>query len=435
MTRFDPLFFAKQNVLRCINCGHETALLAERLFKCPDCGGLYDVIHPATSLKINFGERFVPRSNAYDQTKGSGVWAFQELVLPGVPSKDIVSLGEKFTIVKISGHLHEWIGGDLDLWMIAEGISPSGSFKDYGMTVLATLAKLAGASAIMCASTGDTSAAAAAYAAAAGLQCVVLLPKGQVSAAQLVQPLAYGATVIEVPGDFDACMRILQELVANYGVYPANSLNPARIEGHQSTVFNAWLRFGRKLPEWFVVPLGNGSNTSSVGKGLRALGGTAKILSVQPEHAAPLADSFARAGGWNGNLNPERWTEEYSPVQAGQTIATAAKIGNPVSFQKVMREIEYHGGGVTSVSDALAREAMFAAGASGHMVCPQTGLALAGLKWAVAQGHVSSGARVSLISTAHGLKFTGDFLPQGDQLVGVTLDEASTTAAARAMGL
>lgn len=349
-------------------------------------------------------------------------------------------------IVPVTGALVDWVGGDLELYLALQGLTPSGSFKDFGMTVAITTALLAGVPFVICASTGDTSAAAAAYAAAAGIPCYVFLPKGKVSAAQLVQPLAYGAKIIEVNGDFDDCMRIVQELVEHHGAFPVNSLNPARIEGHQVTAFNSWLQLGHILPDWFVLPLGNGSNTSSVGKGQRTLRKwllshgedvlTSRILAVQPENAAPLGNSFHAAGGWEeGSTSLALWRAQYQPVVAGDTIATAARIGKPVSYAKVMREIMCHGGGVTSVSDSAARQAMFAAGASGHMVCPQTGLALAGLRWAVETGQVKPRSRVVAVSTATGLKFSPDFEPPKGSPFATSLDSATTSEAAKIIGL
>lgn len=274
-----------------------------------------------------------------------------------------------------------------------------------------------GIKAVGCASTGDTSAMAAAYAAAAGIKCFVILPKGKVTAVQLAQPLVHGASVITLPGDFDDCMKVMQALVRDYGAFPANSLNPTRIEGHQATVFLTAQYFGWTLPDWFAVPIGNGSNSSSVGKALRllanfGLASQAKILGCQSEAAKPLARSWnlASQGKWtprpydSGFL--ENWQKLYREVGVGETTATAARIGRPVSRAKVMREIIASGGAMQIAPEVDLNEAVAVCGRDGHFVCPQTGIALDGVRQAVARGWIKKGARVVVVSTATGLKFT-----------------------------
>jgi threonine synthase len=423
---FDVVAFESENWFQCMDCGRKAAILAERRFRCPDCGGLYDVEHrfswakgegntPSMAYR-DFADYRRSRSAVHnngllpDHRRHSDVWAFDNLVMPRTPR--LVTLGERITFVPAGRHLRHWLGygesvADVDLAL--EGLSPTGSFKDFGGAVLASVAWCAGAKSLVCASTGDTSAMAAAYAAAAGLKCLVLLPEGHVSPVQLVQPMAYGAKIILVPGDFDACMAIMRELIESYGAYPANSVNAVRIEGHQATVFNAWqyLPFNQ-MPDWIVAPVGNGSNISGVGKGQRVLKAlnyvskTSRLLGCQAEHAAPLARSWRRFGQ-GGDI--EAWRAGHEAVQAGATLATAQKIGNPVSAAKVMREISSSDGRMATASDAEIIEAIRVCGSDGHFVCPQTGVALAGLRDARMHENVTKDESVLIVSTAAGIKF------------------------------
>jgi threonine synthase len=416
-------FNIDQTWLTCINCGYKTDLLEERKFRCPRCGDLYDIEHDFASQgkSLNqYSALFDSRVSAealqkQDAKYHSGVWRFQEWIMPFMPEGMIVSLGEgNVPIVRAGKNLQSWIGNDIEVSIIMEGMTPTGSFKDFGGTVLMSVAKAAGIKNVCCASTGDTSAMAAAYAAAAGIQCAVILPQGKITPVQLAQPLVHGAKVILLPGDFDACMKVMQDLVTMYGVYPANSLNPARIEGHQATVFLIAQYFGWKYPEWIAVPIGNGSNCSSVGKALRLVKRfgarkTSKILGCQSEAANPLAKA------WNSVMEEDRdevcaplekWKSSYKPIKVGETTATAARIGDPVSRDKVMREITDSEGAMQMASEHDLNEAVAICGKDGYFVCPQTGIALAGVRNARKQGWIRSGSRVVVVSTATGLKFT-----------------------------
>lgn len=412
------LFSMDQTWLQCIRCGYRADLLKERKFRCPECGDLFDVQHnfdrvDPNLLRRSFETSSVLSANLHDWQR-SGIWRYKGLIMPFMPSEYIVTLGEgNVPIVRAGKHLRRWIDGGIDLWLILEGMTPTGSFKDYGGTVMMTVAKAAGIKALGCASTGDTSAMAAAYAAAAGITCFVILPQGQVTPVQLAQPLVHGAKVITLPGSFDDCMRVVQDLVANHGAYPANSLNPARIEGHQATVFQLAQFFGWNLPDWIAVPVGNGSNSSSIGKGIRTLkdlnlvlGKGSRILGAQSLAANPLADAWERASTDTGGTLAERWEKLYRPIKVGQTVATAARIGDPVSQAKVMREVNLSGGAVLTAAERMLREAVAVCGKDGHFVCPQTGTALATVKRAVVRGLIKPGQRVVVVSTATGLKFT-----------------------------
>ncbi|MBI4089074.1 threonine synthase [Candidatus Kaiserbacteria bacterium] len=406
-----------------MDCNSTAPLYGATRFRCPDCGGLYDVCHQfeiqpseAPYWKIVFDRRCL--QDHHDIQSQSGVWRFHELVMPSLSEEHIVTLGEGIMPMWRAGNnLRKWIGGGLDLWLMPEGLAPTGSFKDFGGTVMISVAKASGVTAIGCASTGDTSAMAAAYAAAAGMTCAVVLPRGWVTAVQLAQPIAHGAKVITVPGSFDDCSRIVQELVAAGRMFPANSINPSRIEGHQATVFLAVQFFGWEMPDWFVVPVGNGSNSSSIGKGMRTLRDLGfvhhigRILGVQSAAANPLAQSWSVASGMNRNPPStndfaDLWKTAYMPRdKLGDTVATAARIGAPVSYKKVIREITASNGAVLTASEESLIEAVLIAGSDGHFVCPQTGTALSGLRDAVSRGLVQSRERVVVVSTAAGIKF------------------------------
>jgi threonine synthase len=416
-------FNKEQTWLSCIRCSHKTDLLDERKFRCPQCGDLYDIEHDFAlagktlgQYQKTFDSRISAGSSRMDGARyHSGVWRFQEWIMPFMPENRIVSLGEgNVPIVRAGKNLQAWVGEDIELYIILEGMTPTGSFKDFGGTVMMSVAKAAGIENVCCASTGDTSAMAAAYSAAAGIHCAVILPKGKITPVQLAQPLVHGAKVILLPGDFDACMKVMQELVTRYGVYPANSLNPARIEGHQATVFLIAQYFGWECPDWIAVPVGNGSNCSSVGKGLRLLkrfsmDRTSKILGCQSEAANPLAKSWNSAKSHadsEDDVRLEQWKSCYKPIPVGETTATAARIGDPVSRDKVMREITSSCGAMQVAAESDLNEAVAICGKDGYFVCPQTGIALAGVRNARRLGWIRNGSRVVVVSTATGLKFT-----------------------------
>lgn len=404
---------AIQSYLRCMKCHAEVPLYGTTQFVCP-CGELYDVLHFGVDyegLKKTFDARTLPSNQCVRHN--SGVWRFHELVMPTLAPEEIISLGEgQMPFWQAGNKLRTWVGGGLDLWIMPEGLTPTGSFKDFGGTVAISVAKKSGVKAIVCASTGDTSAMAAAYAAKAGIACAVVLPKGKVTAVQLAQPIAHGAKVIVVPGVFDECMRVVRELVESQRAFPINSMNPTRIEGHQATVFLAAQFFGWQMPDAFVVPVGNGSNSSSIGKAVRKLYNArlvedvgTKLVGVQSAAANPLAKSWESVQF--GNIaDPTAWLNAYQPTnQLGLTTATAALIGKPVSYAKVMREINASRGAVLTATEQELNQAVLVAGSDGHFVCPQTGTALAGLRQAVRRGIVKSGQRVVVVSTATGLKF------------------------------
>ncbi len=398
----------KNTYLECINCGFKTDLLEERKFRCPRCNDLFDVVHNIPYLSVPLWiEKF--NSRKYSPKDNSGVWRFKEWIMPEILDSDIVSLGEGIVpIVPAGPNLKKWIGNDIDVWLILEGQSLTGSFKDFGMTVLMSVAKAAKVRAIICASTGDTAPAAAAYASVAGIPCTVVMPK-ITPLSQILQAKLFGAKIILQPGPFDECMDVVKRL----NIYLANSMNPSRVEGHQATVFLTAQFFGWQLPDWYVVPVGNGSNCSSIGKALRLMKkqgfkAGSKIIGCQSEAANPLYLSWRMAGGYKATRG--NWEATYKPVSVGETIATAARIGNPVSYRKVIREIIASKGSMMEVSEKELTEGVMVYAKDGYFSCPQTGEAIASTKKAAEIGLIKPGERVVIVSTATGLKFTQPFL-------------------------
>jgi len=296
------------------------------------------------------------------------------------------------------------IGVD-DLWVKQCGNSHTGSFKDLGMTVLVSMVKQMisdgqNVPAVACASTGDTSAALAAYAAAAGIQAVVFLPKDKISAAQLLQPLANGALVLSLETDFDGCMALVQEICVKENIYLANSMNSLRVEGQKTISFELVQQFDWEVPDWIVIPGGNLGNVSALGKGfreMRAIGLIDKmprIAVAQAAQANPLYLSYL------ANF------DSFEAISAQATLANAIQIGNPVSKEKAIDSLKFFGGVVEQATEQELADASARADRTGLFTCPHTGVAFAALFKLVDRGVVKKTDRVVVISTAHGLKFT-----------------------------
>jgi threonine synthase len=290
------------------------------------------------------------------------------------------------------------------LWVKQCGNSHTGSFKDLGMTVLVSMVKqmIAHGSpvqAVACASTGDTSASLAAYAAAAGIPAVVILPRGKITTAQLVQPLANGATVLSLDTDFDGCMAIVQRLAAEQRVYLANSMNSLRLEGQKTVAVEIVQQFDWQVPDVIIIPGGNLGNVSALAAGfdmMEALGITTRrprLVVAQAQSANPLYLAYQR-----------NWA--FEPVVAKPTLASAIQIGNPVSVQKAIRALQRYDGVVEQASEQELADAAAEADRTGMFNCPHTGVALAALKKLVARHEIEPGQRVVVVSTANGLKFT-----------------------------
>jgi threonine synthase len=381
--------------------------LDQVIYRCPRCGGLLEVVHDLAALRARtateWKELFATRWRSTDEPWGSGVWGKREWVAPELEVRHIVSMPEGVTpLVRVPKFAAALGLGDVRVKQC--GTSHTGSFKDLGMTVLISMVKQMIASgrairAVACASTGDTSAALAAYAAAAALRAVVILPRGKISTAQLVQPLAAGALVLAIDTDFDGCMHLVQELADREGVYLANSMNSLRVEGQKTVAIELVQQLGWEVPDWVVIPGGNLGNVSALGAGfelLLALGLADKrprICVAQAAHASPLYASY-RAG----------WAD-LVPVKARPTLASAIQIGNPVSFGKAVRALRAFGGVVEIASEAELADASARADRDGLFTCPHTGVALAALIKLAARGAITRDQRVVVISTASGLKF------------------------------
>ncbi len=392
---------------RCIAGCPGSYPLDQVIYRCPRCGDLLEVVHDVDALralsagdwKHLFGERWHSVDAPYD----SGVWGKHEWVAPSLGAEHIVSFGEGGTHLTRIPRFAAALGlGDVRVKQC--GTSHSGSFKDLGMTVLVSMVKqmIAGGQqlrAIACASTGDTSAALAAYSAAAGIRSVVILPRGKISTAQLVQPLAMGSLVLAIDTDFDGCMRLVQELAAKEGVYLANSMNSLRLEGQKTVAIEIAQQLEWDVPDWIVIPGGNLGNVSALGAGFEmmlALGLVTKrprICVAQAANAAPLYASYK--AGWAA----------LEPVKAQPTLASAIQIGNPVSFAKAVRALRAFDGVVEIATEAELADAAARADRHGLFTCPHTGVALAALEKLAARGEITRDQRAVVISTASGLKF------------------------------
>jgi threonine synthase len=335
---------------------------------------------------------------------GSSVWGKREMVCPDVEDENVVSTFEGGSNLFWAERLGREIGVP-DLWVKQCGNSHTGSFKDLGMTVLVSMVRQMRAEgqtipAVACASTGDTSAALAAYCAVAGIQAIVFLPKNKVSTAQLIQPIAHGALTLSLDTDFDGCMALVQEICSRHHIYLANSMNSLRIEGQKTISIELLQQFDWEVPDWVIIPGGNLGNVSALGKGfllMRDLGIIDKlpqIVCAQAARANPLYQSYLKD------------FKDFQPIQAQPTLASAIQIGNPVSVQKAIRTLQTFDGIVEQATEDELANACARGDRTGLFNCPHTGVALAALFKLVDRGVIGAQDRVVVISTAHGLKFT-----------------------------
>ena len=394
--------------LECVRgCGRRYSIY-DVVYRCEDCGGLLDVEHDLDALKgrsaAGWMRLFDQRVHSNEWPYGSGVWGKKEWVCPQIDHENIVSMYEGHTNCFWAERLGREIGLP-DLWVKMCGNSHTGSFKDLGMTVLVSVVRQMVRDgkpirAVACASTGDTSAALAAYAAAADLPAVILLPRGKVSTAQLVQPLANGALVLALDTDFDGCMRVVQELTQDPTIYLANSMNALRMEGQKTVGIEIVQQFDWEAPDWIVIPVGNLGNVSALGKGMlmmKELGlidRLPRIACAQAERANPLYLSYLTG------------FEQYRPVQAQKTLASAIQIGDPVSYERAVKVLRQFDGVVEQASEDELANAAARADRTGMYCCPHTGVALAALFKLLDRGVIRPQERVIVLSTAHGLKFT-----------------------------
>jgi threonine synthase len=379
------------------------------MYTCPSCGGLLEVHHDVEALRDRTADEWKMllerRAGTSVFPYGSGVWGLREWVMPDLRDENVVSMYEGNTNLFWAERLGREIGVP-DLWVKLCGNSHTGSFKDLGMTVLVSVVKqmmAGGASpvkAVAAASTGDTSAALAAYAAAAGIPSIIFLPSGKVSTAQLIQPVANGAHVLALDTDFDGCMRIVKEVTQDNSIYLANSMNSVRIEGQKTVGIEIVRQFDWEAPDWIIIPVGNLGNISALYKGMKLMQDLG-IITKMPRLAAAQADKANPF--YLSYLNGFR---EKVAIHADKTLASAIQIGDPVSYEKAVQAVVETDGLVEAVTEHELANAAARADLTGMYTCPHTGVALAALFKLFARGQIKSSDRVVVISTAHGLKFT-----------------------------
>lgn len=391
---------------RCFEGCSGTYRLTQAIYRCPTCDGLLEVAHDLDVLRRTRGDEW---RSLFDQrwspTARSGVWSKREWVAPEIPDHAIVTTGEGMTPLFPARRLALELGiGELLIKQC--GTTHTGSFKDLGMTVLVSVVNHAVKSgalamrAIACASTGDTSAALAAYGAAAGLPVVVLLPRGMVSVAQLVQPLANGAKVLALETDFDGCMAVVTELARRGLVYLANSMNPLRIEGQKTVAIEIAQQLGWKAPEWVVIPSGNLGNAAALFAGFsmaRELGlieRLPRLCVAQAAKANPMYRAFIAGSA------------TVTPVVAEPTQASAIRIGNPVSAPRAMAALRAMNGVVEEASENELADACARADRTGLYADPHTGVAIACARKLRERGVIAGTDGVVIVSTASALKFT-----------------------------
>ncbi len=401
---------AAKAVQHCINhaCG-ATYSLNERIYVCPKCGETLEIDCRLTRVSdpAALRKRWAAKSTSKLPRDASGVWRYHD-VLPFDEQAPFVTLFEGNTPLYHAPRSAVYCGID-DLRLKHQGFNPTGSFKDTGMAVAMTQAVISRARTAVCASTGNTAASLAAYASRAALQSAILLPRGQVSAAKLAQSLDFGALVLEIDGNFDDCMRLVQEIGGDPSIYVANSINPFRIEGQKTVAYELMEQCLWQVPDHVVVPGGNMGNSTALGKGfqemldLGLIRRLPRLNVIQAEGAAPLARLF-------GELNPKQLSgatqvpETIAPVKDPQTMATAIKIGAPVSWKKALRAVLRSGGKVISVSEQEIADAKAMIGRDSIGCEPASATTVAGIKKLVASGHIKKGEDVIAVLTGHALK-------------------------------
>lgn len=379
--------------LSCVECHQDYDILSIR-YRC-ECGGLLAVERPIERLKNLSTQTFDQRKMSTEDTDISGVWRFREGILD-LPSQDIVTHPEGSTRLYRRPALSQYTGIE-NFGLKHEGENPTGSFKDRGMTAAVTQAKRLGAKIVACASTGNTSAALASYAAQANMQSVVFLPDGKVASGKLSQALGYGAKCLAVNGSFDMAMSLVQELAEQGHVYMVNSLNPFRLEGQKSIMWEMLQDLGWQAPDWVVVPGGNLGNTSAFGKALLEASAagwirkTPRIACIQAAGSNPFYTAYS--SDW----------KSFEAIEP-ETVATAIRIGNPVNYTKARRVIDQLDGTVIEVTDTEILEAKKLIDRQGIGCEPASACSLAGAKKLQEAGIIKKTDSVVGILTGHMLK-------------------------------
>ena len=403
---------------KCINCNSEYNI-DEIVYFCKKCGDLLEIEYDQSELNRALKEnewRNAPLS----------VWRYR-IFMPVKHSSKIVTLNEGGTGLHLCQRLAEWLG-IRQLYVKNEGENPTGSFKDRGMTVGVTKATELGAKSVICASTGNTSASLAAYAAKAGLQCSVLIPSGKIAYGKLSQAMIYGARVIQVRGNFDQALNMVLKLSEKHrNIYLLNSINPFRIEGQKSLGFEICDQLNQQAPDRIVVPVGNAGNISAIWKGFKEFHDSnfvkslPKMTGIQADRAAPIATAIK-----NGN-------DTIVPVAEPETVATAIRIGAPVSWKKAMNAIKESHGTAETVTDAEILDAQKTlARVEGLFVEPASASSIAGLKKLIENGEIDRDEIVVCVTTGHGLKDPDIAIKMSEKPIEV---DAEIEALEKALGL
>lgn len=399
--------------VRCISCGREYPI-NEANDTCLSCGSLLEVQHPLEALKGVITREWIEKRRAERAFPyQSGVWRWRELVAP-FPDEALVTRREGNTNLYEDARLARYTGVD-NLWLKHEGENPTGSFKDRGMTVGVSHANWIGAKYVACASSGNTSSSLAGYAARAGLKALTFVPAGKVAVGKLAQTVAYGAKTIQITeGTFDEALALVRQVSKARGIYIVNSINPFRLEGQKTIIFEALDQLGWQVPDWIVVPGGNLGNTSAFGKALYELhelgliSRMPRIATIQAEGSSPFFNYYR-----NG-------FKDFQPV-IPHTVATAILIGNPVNLPKAARALRWTDGLVEKVTDAEIMEAKSHLDRSGIGGEPAAAATLAGIRKLTANGTIRPGDGVVGLLTGHILK-------DPDSIVHYHFDESSTAA-------
>ncbi|MFZ0998642.1 MAG: threonine synthase [Candidatus Sulfotelmatobacter sp.] len=406
---------------RCIGCGSVNASAAQD-FRCSDCGNLLEIANSSWNLQnpIALKTLWRERRTLNEAIDLSGVWRFREFLPAPQSEQEIVTLREGNTPLYELPQSSR-ITGVTRLYAKHQGLNPTGSFKDAGMTVAATFARQAGYRWVACASTGNTSASMAAYAARGGMRSLVLVPEGKISWSKLSQALDYGALTCQLRTDFDGCLRLLQELVRQAPVYQLNSINPFRLEGQKTLTFELLEQLDWEPPDHIIVPGGNLGNSSAIGKALLEMRGVGlitrlpKVSVIQAEGANALVRTVRDAGGKHlVSMQPE-------------TRATAIRIGNPASWEKAVQVLQATGGACEQVNELQIAQAKAEIGAEGIGCEPASAVTLAGLKKLLRLGFVKPQETVVLVLTGSLLKdpdYTMEF-HRGDLFKGTANERES----------
>ena len=381
------------SIFKCISCDNSYNIKEIR-YRC-DCGELLEVLHDLEttipnpqswkkSLDINMAEIAFSR--------------YKPLLFPSLPDIALITLSEGDTPLYNVTHSFPQFNS---LKLKHEGMNPTLSFKDRGMVAGVSWANHLGCANVICASTGDTSAAMAAYAGAApNMKGIALLPQGKISLEQLAQPIAFGALTVGIETDFDGCMKLVQELTGKHNIYLLNSMNSVRIEGQKAIGIETLHQLNWKVPDWFVIPVGNAGNISALGKGLRELyelgiiDKLPRLAGIQTERASPIYESYK-------NLY-----SKLSPQTAKPTKASAIQIGDPVSYKKAVKELKHFNGVVEAVSETELMDWKARIDQLGISICPNSAVAVAGAMKLHNNGIIKENEDVVVILTAHGSKFS-----------------------------